>query len=241
MKNSSVLGKIHSIDTYSTLDGFGIRSVIFMQGCDLRCIYCHNPDTWDKTKYISITSDEVVKKCKNYISYYGVTGGITFSGGEALLQADFVYDCVMKFKKLGVKSCIETSGCVELTDTICNLLKNLDYVICDLKFANDDDYKKYTCANINKVLKFLDFLDVCKIPVWIRTVVVPGINDNENSLEDYKAIVDKYHNVIKWELLPFSKLGFEKYKQLNIINRLEDIQDLDMVKFKKLQSCFEKN
>ena len=242
MRNSSsIAGRVHSIDTYSTLDGFGIRSVVFMQGCDLRCAYCHNPDTWDNTKYIPMASDEVVNKCRNYTTYYGTTGGITFSGGEPLLQADFVLDCVVKFLKIGVKSCIETSGNVELTDAVKQLLQKLDFVICDLKFSNAEDYRKYACCDMSKTLKFLDFLKDCNVPVWIRTVVVPDINDSASKLQEYKAIVDTYPNVIKWELLPFSKLGFGKYEQLNICNRLLNIRDLDMTEFKKLQTKFEKN
>ena len=235
------MGRVHSIDTYSTLDGFGIRSVVFMQGCDLRCAYCHNPDTWDNTKYIPMASDEVVNKCRNYTTYYGTTGGITFSGGEPLLQADFVLDCVVKFLKIGVKSCIETSGNVELTDAVKQLLQKLDFVICDLKFSNAEVYRNYACCDMSKTLKFLDFLKDCNVPVWIRTVVVPDINDSASKLQEYKAIVDTYPNVIKWELLPFSKLGFGKYEQLNICNRLLNIRDLDMTEFKKLQTKFEKN
>ncbi len=240
MRRSNLVGKIHSIDTYSTLDGYGIRSVIFMQGCNLRCIYCHNPDTWDCNQFTPITSNEIVSKIRNYSMYYGSKGGVTFSGGEPLCQAEFVDECVEKLSKIGIKSCIETSGNVEVDDKVASLIAKLDFVICDLKFPDDESYLKYTGVSIAKTLKFLDFLQQRKVPVWIRTVVVPTINDSVEIMEKYREIVDKYDNVVRWELLPFSKIGFGKYSQLNIVNRLENVQDLDMDQFKLLQERFEK-
>lgn len=237
--SNNILGRVHSIDTYSTLDGFGIRSVVFMQGCDLRCIYCHNPDTWNKCNGTEMSVKDIVTKLHNYIDYYGNNGGVTFGGGEPLLQASFVNACVKEFAKLNVKCAIETSGNVELNQDIKDLVTKLDFVICDLKFSNAEDYKKYANADMGKTLKFVRFLEANNIPLWIRTVVVPGINDNEKALIRYQDIVKGLSNVIRWELLPLSKLGFGKYESLGIVNRLIDVEDLDMTKFKQLQEKFE--
>ena len=240
-KSNNIVGKIHSIDTYSTLDGFGIRSVVFMQGCRLRCIYCHNPDTWIMDNGQQSTVADIVNKLRNYSKYYGKDGGVTFGGGEPLLQAEFVGACVDEFSKLNVKCAIETSGNVELTSVVKKVLNKLDFVICDLKFATEQEYEKYTCSKLSRTLEFLKYLEDNNVPVWIRTVVVPDINDNIETLRQYQEIVTSYKNVIKWELLPLSKLGFGKYEKLNITNRLLNVRDLDMDKFKNLQEMFEIN
>ncbi len=241
MNKSNIDGYVHSIDTYSTLDGFGIRSVVFMQGCNLRCAYCHNPDTWVKQNGTKMTVKDIYSKLKNYVTYYGNKGGVTFGGGEPLLQPEFVLACVEEFNKIGVKSCIETSGNVELTETVKKLAYELDYVICDLKFPNTEMYKEYAGVTMDRTLEFLRFLNNNKIPTWVRTVIVPNINDSNEILEEYRQVLSEFTNIFRWELLPFSKLGFEKYKELKIPNRLEYSPDLDMVKFNKLQKKFEFN
>ncbi|MBE5735495.1 MAG: pyruvate formate lyase-activating protein [Clostridiales bacterium] len=239
MKKCSVIGRIHSIDTYSTLDGYGIRSVVFMQGCHLRCIVCHNPDTWQYADGTDMSSDDLVTKISRYKAYYGAEGGVTFSGGEPLLQSKFILDCVTKLAKLGVKCAIETSGNVDITADISSLLKMLDFVICDIKYATNSEYQDYVGGMLGKTLSFLKVLEDNNIPTWIRTVVVPSINDNDTSMSHISKIINDYSNIFRWELLPFSKLGFHKYDELGIENRCKSLPDLDMTAFNKLKEKYE--
>ncbi|MBQ4558210.1 MAG: radical SAM protein [Clostridia bacterium] len=239
MKKCNEIGYINKIDTYSTLDGGGIRSVVFLQGCNLRCVCCHNPETWEGGNVQRLTAIELYDKLKTYKSYYGVDGGITFSGGEPLLQKDFLLAAVEVFKKNDINSIVETSANIEIDDTIIQIVKNLDYVICDLKYPDNDMYCRYTLGSLDRTLAFLDLCKGLKKKVWIRTVVIPDINDNEKILARYQKIIRKYPNIFKWELLPFSKLGFGKYEELKIKNPLKGIVDIDNEKFEKLQEKFE--
>ncbi len=233
------IGQINSIDTFSTLDGYGIRGVVFLKGCNLRCNCCHNPETWGSDKSITMTVEELVSKLSRYKMYYGTDGGVTFSGGEPLLQAEFVLQCVAKLREIGISCTIETAGNVEVNDTILQLVKSLDYVICDLKYPTEQEYYANTLGSLAKTAKFLDILRDCKVGVWLRTVVIPDINDSESKLKEYADIISQYPNVFRWELLPLSKLGFGKYIELGIENKLRNCRDLDMSKFDRLKKQFE--
>ena len=230
MKKCNEVGYINKIDSYSTLDGSGIRSVVFLHGCNLRCACCHNPETWGCSTYQKITVSELVDKLIHYKSYYGDDGGITFSGGEPLLQKDFVLSAVKCFLKNDIKSIVETSANVEIDAKLTEILKLLDYVICDLKFPTNESYQKYALGSLDKTLQFLDLCKTLNKKVWIRTVIIPNINDSKEMLKGYKKIIKNYPNVFRWELLPFSKLGFGKYDELKIENRLKGIVNLDLQK-----------
>ncbi len=186
-----------------------------------------------------MTADEVVKKLSNYKTYYGDSGGVTFSGGEPLLQSEFVLECIKRLKDISVKSAIETSGNVKIDDTIAEILRNLDFVICDIKYATNEDYKAYVLGSLNYTIDFLDYLQRNNIPTWVRTVVVPSISDNEEYLTKVQDIVSRHDNIFRWELLPFSKLGFHKYTELGVENRCVNLPDLDMSRFNILKEKFE--
>lgn len=212
---SAQTGKIHSFQTFGTLDGPGIRFVLFMQGCPLRCPYCHNPDTWDIAGGKSYTVDEVVTMVLRYKDYYGVNGGITVSGGEALLQADFVCELFTELKKHGIHTALDTSGCI-MNCKVKSLLDVTDLVLLDIKMNTDRDYKSYIGTSINEVTLFLDELCRRNTSTWIRQVIVKGFNDSDEHAAELKELIKPYGCITKLELLPFRKLCREKYKEMGI-------------------------
>ena len=212
---NQVLGKIHSFFSLGTVDGPGIRYVVFMQGCNLRCSCCHNPDTWDKNNGNEYTPEQVFNNASRFIEYFGKDGGITVSGGEPLLQADFVKELFELCKKNGINTCLDTSGSI-LSDKILSLLDYTDRVLLDVKYTNNQDYLKYVGCNLDTVLRFLGVLNDKKIPTIVRQVIIPTINDDKENILDLKEIVAKYPCVDKIELLPFKKICQTKYDKLGI-------------------------
>jgi len=209
------VGKIHSIQTLGTVDGPGVRFVVFLQGCPLRCSCCHNPDTWDLNGGTKYTPEEIVQKALRYKEYFGNTGGITLSGGEPLLQSDFAYQLFSLCKKEGIHTCLDTSGCI-INESVLRLLEVCDLVLLDIKYTSAELYQKYVGCEINEVVKFLELLDDKKIPVWIRQVIIPTINDNEENILCLKKLARKFSAIEKIELLPFRKLCQTKYDALGI-------------------------
>ena len=234
---NKIVGKIHSIESFGTVDGPGIRFVTFLQGCPLRCAYCHNPDTWDMRATQEYTVGELVKKIKRYKSYFRASGGgVTFSGGEPLLQARALCSLAELLAEEGISYTVDTSGAVELTDDVKRVLLGADLVILDLKFASAEDYQRYSGADFSRVLATLAFLTEHAQRVWVRTVVVPGINDSEGALSEYVRVLSPYRDkILKYELLPFHTMGFFKYEKLGIENKLKDVPSLDMKKLDELQ------
>ena len=228
-------GYIHSFESLAALEGEGLRCAVFMQKCHLRCAYCHNPDTWTDGGQ-EIESDELVKKILRYKPYFKETGGVTFSGGEPLLQADFLKDMTSKLSALKINYAIDTSGSVSLSDTVKFVLSNAQLVILDLKFWDDESYLRYTGQGINKTLEMLRFLDSINKRVWLRTVVVPNINDDEAILEKYLKLFEDIKCVEKYELLGFHTMGFYKYENLNIKNPLSGTVPLSKDKLDALQA-----
>ena len=225
MKRSDAkYGKIHSFQSLGTVDGPGVRSVIFMQGCPLRCVCCHNPDTWDISGGESVTSDELVEKVLRYRSYYGKLGGVTVSGGEPLIQADFVCELFQKLKQEGINTCLDTSG-VLLNDSVKTLLDHTDIVLLDYKYTNAEDYLRYTKCDMAKPHAFLEYLNERQINTWIRHVVIPTLNDFDESFQRLAEIKNEFSCVSKVELLPFRKLCLEKYQSLNINFPLADVPE----------------
>lgn len=208
-------GFIHSFQSLGAADGPGIRFVIFMQGCNLRCGCCHNPDTWECGKGNEFSSKEVFEKVKRYKEYFGKDGGVTVSGGEPLLQADFVSELFMLCKADGINTCLDTSGSI-INDDVLLLLDECDRVLLDIKYTDEESYKKYVGCSISKPLEFLDILQKKGIPTWLRQVIIPTLTDNEENIVKLREIAGSHSCVEKVELLPFRKICKSKYDNMGI-------------------------
>ena len=189
-------GKVHSFQSLGTVDGPGVRTVLFLQGCLLRCPYCHNPDTWDKNGGEDIFVDDAVKKILRYRSYFGKDGGVTVSGGEPLLQAEFVYELFTRLKEEGIGTALDTSGVI-MNDSVKKLLGKTDIVLLDIKFSRDDLYKKYIGVSLSAPLAFLAECEKAKKRVIIRQVITPGINDTEDDVLELREILKPFNCVEK--------------------------------------------
>ena len=189
-----MIGNIDSIETMGLVDGPGIRFVVFLQGCHLRCLYCHNPETWDEKKVkIKMTPEELVKKILRYIPYYENKGGVTFSGGEPLLQSEFLLETLKLCKKNNIHTCLDTAGVGN--GNYEEILKYTDLIIMDIKAVEPDLYKRITGNNIDESLKFLDVCQKLNKKMWFRQVIVPGINDTREEILKLKEFSSRYKNV----------------------------------------------
>ncbi len=206
------MGKVSSLQSLGTLDGPGIRFVVFMQGCPLRCACCHNPETHDPSGGEEYSADEIVEKVLNYKEYFGEAGGITLSGGEPLLQPDFAAEIFKKCKQNGINTCLDTSGCI-LNDKVKELLKYTDYCMLDIKYATEENYQKYVGCGIDTPLEFLDYLNSQGIPTRIRQVIVPTVNDTDADIDALYSII-KDRKIDRVELLPFKKICQTKYDDM---------------------------
>ena len=215
MIQCSMKGYVSSIQSLGTLDGPGLRYVVFLQGCNLRCGCCHNPETWDLGKGKEIDSLELVNKALRYKEYFKDNGGITLSGGEPLLQVEFSKDVFKKAKEVNINTCLDTSGSI-LNDKVKELLEYTDRVLLDIKYTNNEDYLKYVGCDLDQVLKFLEYLEEKNIQTTLRQVIIPTLNDNFENINKLNEIIDKYQCINKVELLPFKKICQTKYDNLNI-------------------------
>ena len=216
------------------VDGPGIRYVVFLQGCELRCLYCHNPETWDKSKKCDrMSAEELVEKIVRFKSYFGNDGGVTFSGGEPLLQPHFLLECLKLCKKEKINTALDTAG-VGLGDYD-EILKYTDLVILDIKAVKEEDYKKITGQPMVRFKKFLQECQKHDKKLWLRQVIVPGINDTEENINNLKEFIKAIKNVEKVELLPYKTIGVHKYKDLNLKYRLDGIKDMDESRCKELE------
>lgn len=238
-KFNEIKGKINSIETMGLVDGPGIRFVVFLQGCPLRCIYCHNPETWNLNSYnVELTPSELVEKIKRYKNYFGEEGGVTFSGGEPLFQKDFLLECLKLCKQENIHTAIDTAGSVAGYDEI---LDYVDLVIFDIKSYKEDQYLNITNNTIQNSIKFLYSCQKKQKKMWIRTVIVPNINDSEEFIYGLKNFIKDLKNIEKIELLPYQTLGISKYKKLNIPYKLDGIPNMNIEKCNKLQQIINKN
>ena len=219
-------GRIHSIETMGLADGPGIRFVAFMQGCAIRCAYCHNPDTWAMSGGEEYTPEELVKKIKRYKTYFAASGGgVTFSGGDPLLQPDFLIETLKLCKEEGIHTTLDTAGVgVGRYDEI---LKYTDLVLFDIKHIDREKYKDLVGKEMDESMKFLTACQENDIKIWARHVVVPGITDARAHLEELKKFIDTLKNVEKVELLPYHVLGANKYETMGIKYKLEGLEPMD--------------
>lgn len=216
-------GKIHSFQSLGAVDGPGLRYVVFMQGCTLRCAYCHNPDTWG-TSAEEYTADEVVQKILRYKPYFAENGGVTVSGGEPLMQWKFVSALFQKLHIEGIHTALDTAGIGDFEGARA-VLRHTDLVLCDLKFSTAEDYLRYCRGNINTVLNFLKLTEEMRVPLWIRHVVVPNLTDGENHILKIAELSAQFSNLQKLELLPFKKMCMTKYDDLDIPFPLSDYEE----------------
>ena len=237
-KDPRAYAKVHSVDSFSTVDGPGIRFVLFLQGCHLKCKYCQNRDTWDINdgKYQSL--DEIFNKIMNYKNYLIPSGGgVTVSGGEPLLQFNFLIELFKKLKEANISTCIDTSGMVALTDDIKNLLSLTDLVLLDIKHIDDEKCKQLVGFSNKLELEFAKYLSNNNIHMWIRQVLVPTLTDDEQDLIKLRNFIKSLKTVDKVELLPYHTLGKYKWEKLGIKYELENIPqatDNDINRVKKI-------
>lgn len=203
-------GRVHSIQSMGTLDGPGVRFVVFLQGCPLRCHCCHNPDTWALDGGKVYSAEELVTRALRFREYFGEEGGVTVSGGEPLLQVDFVAEFFKLCHDADLNTCLDTSGCV-LTPSVKALLSHTDRVLLDIKYTTDEEYRTYVGCGIETPLAFLDYLEGEGIATTLRQVTIPSINDRDEQILALKEIAESHKNVDKVELLPFRKICQVKY------------------------------
>ena len=184
-------GRIHSIESMGTLDGPGVRTVVFMQGCPLRCVYCHNPDTWKPEEGRSIAADELFRQIIKYKPYFNNSGGVTFSGGEPLLQSEFIARVMKLCRENHIHTALDTSGCI-VSEQAMEVLSLSDLILLDIKMLTDELYQKYIGCSISNVLTFLSQAEKLQKQVWVRHVVVPGLNDTQDSIKQLDRLTQNY-------------------------------------------------
>ena len=223
-----MFGLIHSIETFGTVDGPGIRLVIFLKGCPMRCLYCHNPDTWIMENAIKMTSSEILEIYNRNKSFYA-NGGITVTGGEPLLQIDFLIDLFKKAKKDNIHTCIDTSGISfkkEEIEKYDELMRYTDLVMLDIKHIDLKKHIELTSQSNEAILEFSKYLDEKKVPVYIRHVVVKGYTDDVKYLKELGYYIATLNNVKAIDVLPYHNMGEHKYKELNIPYKLANLPSL---------------
>ena len=226
-------GYVHSLQSLGTVDGPGVRSVVFLSGCPLRCVYCHNPDTWECQEKQLTDANELAERLLSFYSFIK-KGGVTFSGGEPLLQAEFVTEVASILKKAGLHVAIDTCGS-PVTPATERLLEVADLFLLDIKMTTEEDYQRYTGGSLQATMAFFDRLEEMQKDVWIRHVVVPGINDTEEDIERLAALISGYKCIKKVELLPFRNLCLEKYRALSIPFQLEDTPPMNVEETERLE------
>ena len=224
-------GRIHSSESFGTVDGPGLRYVLFMQGCPMRCLYCHNPDTWRVDGGREMTADEVLAEYKKNEMFYK-NGGLTVTGGEPLLQIDFLVELFKKAHEMGIHTCIDTSGITfdesdeEYISKLDLLMQNTDLVMLDIKHIDAEKHRELTGHSNERVLAFARYLEKKKIPTWIRHVVVEGYTDSEKDLFRLGEFIGSLKNVKALDVLPYHTMGAAKYKEMGIKYRLEGVPSL---------------
>ncbi|WFR59708.1 pyruvate formate-lyase-activating protein [Anaerocolumna sp. AGMB13025] len=234
-------GRIHSLESCGTVDGPGIRFVVFMQGCVLRCQFCHNPDTWDTNRGMEYTPEQLMREIVKYKSYMGFSGGgVTFTGGEPLLQQDFVLEVAKLCKKEGISVALDTSGFI-WNNVVKEVLEYTDIVLLDIKNYNPLVYKEVTGVSLGPTLEFLNYTKEKNINTWIRYVLVPGLTDNIDSIKELSNHLSSYSNVSKIELLGFHKMGEYKWKELGLEYKLSSTKEPGKELMAEVKKIFEQS
>ena len=232
-----ITGKIHSIESMGLVDGPGIRVVVFFQGCKLRCLYCHNPDTWNQKDGEEWTVDSVFSKIKRFKSYFSTSGGgVTFSGGDPLLQSEFLIEILKRCKEEGIHTCLDTSGVGN--GNYDEILKYTDLVLYDVKHLTEKGYLNMTGLPIDETNRFLEAVKRNNNKLWVRQVVVPEMTDSEEYMQSLKDFVDTLDNVEKVELLPYHLLGVNKYENMNMKYRLDGTPAMNKDKCNELKNKY---
>ncbi len=224
----TVKGFVHSTESFGSVDGPGIRFLIFLQGCPMRCQYCHNPDSWKTGTGTAMTADELLDRAERFRPYWGAEGGITVSGGEALLQIDFLLELFTKAKQRHITTCLDTSAqpfrrTQPFFGKFQQLMAVTDTVLLDIKHIRDSEHRTLTGHTNANILDCARYLSERGVPVWIRHVLVPGITDREDCLQELAAFIGTLHNVQRVEVLPYHTLGIFKYEQLGLPYPLRDV------------------
>lgn len=226
--NNQIKGKIHSTESFGTVDGPGIRFVIFMQGCPMRCLYCHNPDTWDFGGGTEMTADELLAEYESCRAF--VSGGITVTGGEPLMQKEFVTELFKKAKNRGIHTCIDTSGAgflLEKATDFDELMANTDLVMLDIKHIDDKEHRKLTGMGNRSVFNFAEYVSRKGVDIWLRHVVVPGITDKKEDWYKIGLFASTLSTLKAVDVLPYHDMGKNKYEAMGIDYPLKDISPLD--------------
>jgi len=225
--------RVHSFETMAAVDGLGVRCCVFLTGCPLRCAYCHNPDTWQYgTEY---TPQALAAKLRRFRPYFRNGGGVTFSGGEPLLQAQEIVQTSALLQESGIDYALDTSGAVALDAPVRTAIDGAQMVLCDLKFPDETSMRRYTGGALTPVLETLAYLAQRRKTTWVRTVIVPGINDTPEAIARYAAVLRQFPHVRRWQLLGFHTMGFEKYRKLGLPNPLENCAAMDPAALQNLQ------
>lgn len=234
-----MIGKIHSIETFGAVDGPGIRTVFFMQGCPARCLYCHNPDSWPTDEGEKIEVEEIVHWALRGQPYYGSKGGVTFSGGEPLLQGKFLTEAIHALHKVNITSAIDTSG-TYLDDFTEEAIRQCDLVLLDIKHPDPERFEIITGRPQDTLFELIDIINRHKKHVWVRHVVVPDINDTTEDMDALNEFMKKIRFVDKVELLGYHTMAVDKYGKLGITYRLKGVPPMDSAKLMELQKRIHK-
>ncbi len=225
-------GRIHSLESFGTVDGPGTRFVVFVQGCPMRCAYCHNPDTWEMNGGTLMEPAEIIEQFERNISFYK-DGGITVTGGEPLMQIDFLIDLFTLAKKKNIHTCIDTSGIAfnpdnaPLMEKMDRLMTLTNLVMLDIKHIDPEKHKDLTSQPNENILKFAAYLNEKNVDMWIRHVIVPGITDDDKYLFDLGYFIGQFHNLKALDALPYHTMGKPKYEKLGMKYRLEGVEALN--------------
>ncbi len=232
-----MLGSVDSIETFGLVDGPGIRTVVFLNGCSLRCKFCHNPEMWH-VRDLNYTSEDIVKKVLRSKPYFKNNGGVTFSGGEPLLQYDFLVETCKKLKEENIHIAIDTAGIGK--GNYKELLSMIDMVLLDIKHISTEGYEDITDRNfLDKFFEFVKQLNESNVEVWVRQVIVPGIHDNKEYIYGLSNFIkNNIKNVTRVDFLPYHKLGGEKYEKLDIFNPYKEMPEMDKNKCDELYKKF---
>ncbi|MGL5436992.1 MAG: pyruvate formate-lyase-activating protein [Lachnospiraceae bacterium] len=227
-----MVGHVHSIESFGTVDGPGVRLVVFLQGCPMRCLYCHNPDTWKTSGGTTTTVKQIMAQFEKNRSFY-VKGGITVTGGEPLMQIDWVTELFSMASHRGIHTCLDTSGITfnknkpEIVDKFDQLMSVTDLVMLDIKHIHPAEHEKLCSQPLEPILDFTRYLDDKAIPVWLRHVVVPGITYDQTALYDLGCFIGTLHNIKALDVLPYHDMGKVKYESLGMDYPLKDTRPLD--------------